>query len=120
PPSQAPADLPVFAQAAMRERFGGDMELEQVALESFQQTTPALLAKLQAALEQGQRAQATMLAHSAKGAGSMICAQRYAGIAATLEERGPSAPIEELLTLLAQLRVAFREFVGVLEGLRGT
>jgi len=109
-----PADLPVFAQATMRERFGGDEELEQVALASFRQTTPSLLAKLRLAVEEMRRPQVALLAHSAKGAGSMICAQRYAAIAGALEESAPSALAQELQQLERKLAAAFDEFLAVL------
>lgn len=109
-----PAELPVFAQATMRERFGGDEELEQVALQSFRQTTPGLLAKLRLAVAESRRPQVALLAHSAKGAGSMICAQRYAAIAAALEEAAPSAPLEELQQLERDLGAAFEEFLATL------
>ncbi|MDB5753360.1 MAG: hypothetical protein JWP65_3781 [Ramlibacter sp.] len=110
-----PAQLPVFAQATMRERFGGDEELEQVALASFQQTTPGLLARLRSALEARDRPAVGLLAHSAKGAGSMICAQRYAAIAAALEERAATAQPDELQRLERELRLAFDEFTVTLQ-----
>jgi CheY-like chemotaxis protein len=110
----APGELPVFEPASLRDRFGGDEELEQVALGSFQQTAPALLAKLRTALAEGHRPQVGLLAHSAKGAGSMVCAQRYADIAGRLEQRAADAPLEELQRLGAQLQQAFEQFAAVL------
>jgi CheY-like chemotaxis protein len=108
-PSQA-ADLLVFGEDLMRSRFGGDAELEQVALASFRAATPPLLAKLAAAMAAGNRAQVGLLAHSAKGAGSMVCAERYAAVAAALEEKAPSAPGEVLERLRGELQRAYEQF----------
>lgn len=110
PQETRPEDLPAFDEEGMHSRFGGDTELEQLALATFRATTPALLEKMQAALAAGQRAQVALLAHSAKGAGSMICAERYAAIAAALEERAPHALPEDLQRLLQELQQAFGEF----------
>ncbi|QJW83219.1 hypothetical protein HK414_25235 [Ramlibacter terrae] len=60
-----------------------------------------------------------LLAHSAKGAGSMICAQRYAAIAGALEERAPSAPLEEMQQLAGELAAAFDEFLATLASREG-
>ncbi len=110
-------ELPLFDGDAMDSRFGGDLELKEVALATFRKTTPALLGKLRAAFESGNRKQLALLAHSAKGGGSMIAAERYAGLAAVLEERAMSAPDEELRRLVEDLQAAFDQFdeiVGVL------
>lgn len=107
------ADLPLFDASAMNSRFGGDEELKEVALTAFRQSTPALLGKLVAAMESGNRQQVGMLAHSAKGAGSMIAAERYAAIAAAIEERAGSATMEELDRLVQELRSAFDQFLAL-------
>ena len=109
PPSKV-GELPVFDGDAMDSRFGGDLELKEVALGTFRQTTPALLAKMHAAFAGGDRKQLALLAHSAKGGGSMIAAERYAGIAALLEERAMSAADDELRRLLQELQAAFDQF----------
>lgn len=109
-PASKLGDLPLFDGDAMDSRFGGDLELKEVALSTFRKTTPALLAKLRAALEAGNRKQVALLAHSAKGGGSMIAAERYAGMAAVLEERAMSAPDDELRRLLDDLQAAFEQF----------
>lgn len=106
----AHAQLPVFGRDTLRERFGGDLELEQVALAAFRQTTPPLLARLRDALAAGDRGRLALHAHSAKGAGAMICAQRYAEVASRLEERAHSAPPRELALLAADLERAFEQF----------
>jgi PAS domain S-box-containing protein len=110
PQPTRPQDLPVFDSGAMHSRFGGDTELEQVALATFRATTPPVLEKIRAAAEAGDRRQLALLAHSAKGAGSMICAERYAAIAASLEERAPHAQPQELQRLAAELQRAFDDF----------
>nr|WP_255428221.1 PAS domain-containing protein [Ramlibacter cellulosilyticus] len=107
------ADLPLFDASAMHSRFGGDEELKEVALTAFRSSTPSLLAKIRVALEAGDRKQLSRLGHSAKGGGSMIAAERYAGIAAALEERAESAPMEELQRLVEELQVAFDLFVAM-------
>jgi len=109
-PPARPQDLSAFDRDALHSRFGGDTELEQLALSTFRGTTPALLEKLRTAINAGQRQQVALFAHSAKGAGSMICAERYAAIAAALEERAPHAPREELQQLLEELQRAFGQF----------
>jgi CheY-like chemotaxis protein/HPt (histidine-containing phosphotransfer) domain-containing protein len=106
-------ELPVFHAESMRSRFGGDLELEQVALSTFRQTTPALLTRMRAALAAANRAQLGLLAHSAKGSGSMICAERYAAIAATLEDRAAHALPEELGRLMEDLQRAYADFAAV-------
>jgi len=111
------AGLPLFDGDAMDMRFGGDQELKEVALSTFRQTTPALLAKLRAAVDAGDRLQMERLAHSAKGGGSMIAAERYAAIAAQMEERAASAPMDELRRLQDDLQRAFDQFVEVVSAL---
>jgi PAS domain S-box-containing protein len=109
-PTSKLGELPLFDGDAMDSRFGGDVELKEVALSTFRKTTPALLGKLRAAVESGNRKQVALLAHSAKGGGSMIAAERYAGIAALLEERAATAPEDELRRLLDDLQAAFEQF----------
>ena len=105
------ADLPLFSAESMHSRFGGDEELERVAMATFQATTPPLLAKLRHALESGNRPQLALLAHSAKGGGSMISADRYAGIAAVIEDGADRLSPQELSALLDDLQRAFDEFL---------
>jgi CheY-like chemotaxis protein len=107
-------DLPSFDEDAMHSRFGGDQELKQVALGTFQQSTPPLLQKLRAALEAGNRQAFGLLAHSAKGGGLMVSAERYATIAQRLEERAGQAPLEDLGKLLDELDRAFAAFVAAM------
>ncbi|MCE3270543.1 MAG: hypothetical protein K0S57_940, partial [Ramlibacter sp.] len=106
-------ELPVFHAESMHSRFGGDLELEQVALSTFRRTTPALLARMRAALAAANREQLGLLAHSAKGSGSMICAERYAAIAAALEDRAAHALPEELARLQEELQRAYDDFAAV-------
>jgi HPt (histidine-containing phosphotransfer) domain-containing protein len=99
----------------MDSRFGGDAELKQVALSTFQQSTPPLLQKLRQMLASGNRQGFGLLAHSAKGGGLMVSADRYAAIAAMLEDRAQRAPQNELEKLLDELQRAFEEFVELLK-----
>ncbi len=115
-PSQV-AELPLFDGDAMDVRFGGDQELKEVALSTFRQSTPPLLAKLRAAVEEGNRTQVERLAHSAKGGGLMIAADRYAAIAALIEERAASAPFEDLQRLQDDLQRAFDQFAELISDL---
>jgi len=110
------ADLPLFSPGDLDTRFGGDAELQQVALGTFQQATPPLMARLRAMLASGNRQGFGLLAHSAKGAGLMVSAERYAAIAAALEERAAKAPAPELEKLVEELERAFEEFVAVVRG----
>jgi HPt (histidine-containing phosphotransfer) domain-containing protein len=103
-------ELPAFHAQAMHSRFGGDLELEQVALSTFRQSTPPLLERMKAALAAANRQQLGLLAHSAKGSGSMISAERYAAIAAALEDRAAHASPEELGKLVDELWRAYGEF----------
>lgn len=106
-------ELQVFHAESMHSRFGGDLELEQVALSTFRRTTPALLARLRAALAAANREQLGLLAHSAKGSGSMICAERYAAVAAALEDRAAHAMPEELARLVEELQRAYDDFAAL-------
>jgi PAS domain S-box-containing protein len=108
------ADLPLFSEEAMHSRFGGDEELEQIALSTFQSSTPPLIAKMRIAHEAGNRKQVALLAHSAKGGGSMISADRYAAIAAVIEERAETALRDETGRLIDDLQRAFDEFEAIL------
>jgi CheY-like chemotaxis protein len=110
------ADLPLFDADAMQSRFGGDLELEEVALSTFQQATPNLLLKLRAALEAGDRQAFERHAHSAKGSSAMISAERCAALGALMEERAPAAPLEDLRQLLEEFQRAFDAFLEVLRG----
>ncbi|MCD6078866.1 MAG: response regulator [Ramlibacter sp.] len=103
-------ELPVFHAESMHSRFGGDLELEQVALSTFRRTTPALLARMKDALAAANRQQLGLLAHSAKGSGAMVCAERYAAIAGALEDRAAHALPEELARLVDDLHRAFDDF----------
>jgi PAS domain S-box-containing protein len=107
------ADLPLFHAEAMHSRFGGDAELEQVALDTFRQTTPPLLDKLRAAVQAGQREQVKLHAHSAKGGGGMISAERYAALAGLVEERADDASFEDLGRWVDDMERAFEEFQAV-------
>nr|WP_236600110.1 PAS domain-containing protein [Ramlibacter alkalitolerans] len=109
------SDLPLFSPGDLDTRFGGDVELQQVALGTFREATPPLLARLRALLSSGNRQGFGLLAHSAKGGGLMVSAERYAAIAAALEERAARAPTEELEKLLAELERAFEEFAAVVQ-----
>jgi CheY-like chemotaxis protein/two-component sensor histidine kinase len=106
-PQSTPADLPPFSPGDLDSRFGGDEELQQVALGTFQQATPPLLAKLRTTLRSGNRQTFGLLAHSAKGAGLMVSAGRYAAVAAALEERAAQASAPDLEKLLDDLEQAF-------------
>lgn len=107
------AELPLFDASAMDSRFGGDEELKEVALATFRQTTPALLGKMRNALEIGNRKQLELLAHSAKGAGAMISAERYSAIAAAMEEHAETAALTDLERLLLELQNAFDQFLAL-------
>jgi CheY-like chemotaxis protein len=109
-------DLPLFSPGDMDSRFGGDLELQQVALGTFRTATPPLLAKLRATLAAGNRQGFGLLAHSAKGAGLMVSADRYAATAALLEERAARAPVQELEKVVEDLQRAFDEFVALVGG----
>lgn len=110
------ADLPLFDADAMQSRFGGDRELEEVALSTYGQATPNLLLKLRAALDADDRKAFERHAHSAKGSSAMISAERCAALGALMEERAPAAPAEELRRLVEEFQRAFDEFVLVLRG----
>ena len=51
-----------------------------------------------------------MLAHSAKGSGSMVCATAYSEAAADIEEGAGSLPFQDLYARQAKLRHAFQAF----------
>ncbi|MBE7367012.1 PAS domain-containing protein [Ramlibacter pallidus] len=106
-------DLPLFSAEAMHSRFGGDAELQQMALSTFIESTPPLLAKLRAALQAGNRALIKLHAHSAKGGGGMISAERYAALAALIEERADDAPLEDLTRWADDMERAFGEFQAI-------
>lgn len=108
------ADLPLFDLDAMQSRFGGDRELEEVALSTYEQATPSLLLKLRAALDAGDRKAFERHAHSAKGSSAMISAERCAALGALMEERAPTAPVEDLRRLVEDFQRAFDEFAQVL------
>jgi CheY-like chemotaxis protein/HPt (histidine-containing phosphotransfer) domain-containing protein len=107
-------ELPLFSPGDMHSRFGGDEELQQLALGTFREATPPLLEKLRGTLAAGDRPTLGRLAHSAKGAGLMVSADRYAAIAALLEDNAARLPPTELEKLLDELQRAFDEFVALL------
>jgi PAS domain S-box-containing protein len=109
-PASRLGDLPLFDGEGMTTRFGGDLELKELALATFRRTTPPLLERLHTALSVADRKQIALLAHSAKGGGSMISAERYAGIAAVLEERAATASEDDLRQLVGDLQAAFDQF----------
>jgi HPt (histidine-containing phosphotransfer) domain-containing protein len=113
------AALSAFDGEGMDARFGGDAELKELAMAAFRQSTPPLLAKLRAAVEAVEREPLERLAHSAKGGGAMIGAERYAAIAGALEERAASAPEDELRRLQLDLQRAFDDFVEAVSAVTG-
>jgi PAS domain S-box-containing protein len=109
-PASRLGDLPLYDGDGMASRFGGDMELKDLALATFRRTTPPLLERMHTALTVADRKQIALLAHSAKGGGAMISAERYAGIAAVLEERAATASENDLRQLVGDLQAAFEQF----------
>ncbi|HVE54006.1 MAG TPA: ATP-binding protein [Ramlibacter sp.] len=106
-------DLPLFSAEAMHSRFGGDAELQQMALSTFRESTPPLLAKLRAAVQAGNRAHVKLHAHSAKGGGGMISAERYAALAGLVEERADDASLDDLGRWVDDMERAFAEFQAI-------
>jgi CheY-like chemotaxis protein len=105
----APAQPTDSGFDALVERFGGDIELANAAIGAFHQSTPALLTRLEAACRNEDRRLIGLAAHSAKGSGAMVCADRYAAIAGEIEDSAADADIDHLGRLVRDLQQAFTQ-----------
>ncbi|MGE4239406.1 ATP-binding protein [Ramlibacter sp.] len=120
PPAAAvPASPLVFDHREFNERFGGDEALGKLALNSFVELTPKLLRQLQAAVAAENAADVERLAHSAKGAGAMVAARRFAAAAQALENDAAGSARAHHEALAADIQAEFDRFV-LLQRVRGT
>jgi signal transduction histidine kinase/DNA-binding response OmpR family regulator len=95
--------------AALRESEGQSPLLQQL-IDQFLQETPAHLAELQGAVEQGNVHRVEEVAHRLKGSAAQLGARRMSRLSAALQEAGRRA---DLGTAAAQLADLQREFVDV-------
>jgi PAS domain S-box-containing protein len=109
PPSE-PKPAMIFNAEDLRARYGNDQELMTVSIDSFVGTTPKILSRLGQAIAAQDRDTVRMLAHSAKGSGSMVCAEAYSEVAGSMEEGAASLPFQDLYARQARLRHAFQAF----------
>ncbi|MBV6325493.1 Hpt domain-containing protein [Duganella violaceipulchra] len=101
----APADA-VLDVASGLQQLMGDYALYLNILRRFQQRYHAAAAEVGAALAAGERAGATRIVHTVKGAAGMIGARQVQQLAAVLEAAGCAAPLAPLEQALARLMEA--------------
>lgn len=96
-----------FNRADFESRFGASKELARAALQSFAQHTPVVLRRLRAAVEQARPDAIALEAHSLKGSGSMVGADRLVAIAAAIEHEAREGVASGLDERLDSLQSAF-------------
>jgi len=101
-PSRAPAREVLDVDEALR-RLDGDTELFQAVLDTFLETTPALVEALASAASGADGAALQRAAHSLKGSAASIGAESVRHTAADLEELGRRGEPAEARSLLAEL-----------------
>ena len=102
--STAEAAFPLIDHAAMTEMWndaGPDLFRDIAGL--FEAERARRIAQLPMALATCDRAQLAFDAHSLKGAAAYVCAARLQDAARALEQDAPSAPPDQLATLVANV-----------------
>jgi HPt (histidine-containing phosphotransfer) domain-containing protein len=101
----------VYDRAVALERLGGDEELLGVALESFREHAPAVLASARAALESRNGTDLHRHLHSLAGSAAMVGAQPLHLFARQVEARAADGALAEVAGELPQLQRLLDQFL---------
>jgi signal transduction histidine kinase/DNA-binding response OmpR family regulator/HPt (histidine-containing phosphotransfer) domain-containing protein len=107
--------LPVFDEAAFMARAMGDASLARTLIRMFIQDTPAKVAKISAAVSDGDFLLAAQLAHLIKGAAANLSCKALREAAAEMEAAGAAEDLVTLERLSPELRLRFSELMEALE-----
>ena len=106
--SSAPAGgAVVWDSAVLLERMSGDVELEKKMLQSFLAYMPQQITTLRTAVEAGDLATSTRLAHSIKGATANVGGEAMQEVAAVMEAAGHAADLGGIKSRLDDLAGAY-------------
>jgi len=112
PPAAAHgAPQEAFERAAALEQLGGDEELLAVALASFREHAPLLLAQARAALDAKAAADLRRHLHSLAGSASLIGAQPVQRLARELEVAAEAGALQAVASGLVALQEALEQFL---------
>jgi len=105
---------PIFDRAAFLQMSGGDPDLMQEIITLFVDTAPMQLASIRQALQQDDREDMNMTAHSLKGAAGNLYAHATYSAAHRLEEVSLTADAHTLAAIVETLDQALRRLLVVL------
>ena len=107
----AGGSLPVWDRAGMLDRMLGNRSLAQTILDGYAEDMPRVLRALREMLEGGRIAEATMQAHSIKGASATVGGEVVRAIAAAMESAGRNSDVAAMRSRLAELETKMNELL---------
>jgi len=110
----APISSPVDIKH-LEEITGGESEFKREIIELFFQDTGEHLSRLKKALDEGNATALEREAHTVKGAGVNMGADKFGELALALERKGKSGSLEGAQDMLAELEAEFRRVNDFLE-----
>ncbi|MCJ7682968.1 MAG: Hpt domain-containing protein [Desulfobacteraceae bacterium] len=110
----APISSPVDVKH-LQEITGGDSEFEREITELFLKDTGEHLSELKKAIDEGNATALEMEAHTIKGAGLNIGANKLGEHALALEKKGRSGAFEDAQNMLTELEAEFQRVKDFLE-----
>jgi PAS domain S-box-containing protein len=106
------------AMETLMEVIGGERELLVELIDSFLETAPPLLARLNQGVAQGNAAEVRAAAHTIKSSSKDFGATRLAELCQTLEELGKAGALEGTAELAAQVEAEYQPVKAALEAER--
>jgi HPt (histidine-containing phosphotransfer) domain-containing protein len=99
----------------LQEITGGESEFEREITELFLKDTGEHLSRLKKAIDEGNATALEREAHTVKGAGSNMGADKFSELALALERKGKSGSLEGAQDMLTELEAEFRRVKDFLE-----
>lgn len=104
------AGLPTFDRIGLVARLDGDQEMAQVAIETFLDESPRMIAELRQSMGAGDLRTVKRQAHSIKGMSLTLGAERVCRAASTLERAAESGDKAAASSCAAALEIEFSRF----------
>ncbi|RLT94002.1 ATP-binding protein [Ketobacter sp.] len=114
------AEFPLLDREALLRRVRHKPEREQEMIAIFCEVSPARVAELEAAIQQGDGPRVAALAHALKGSAGSLGAVRVQQLCQTLEAEAQGSNPGALQPYLAQLQQEFADLMAHLETLKAT
>lgn len=102
---------PGFDAESLWERVDRDLELLRELIAVFEEESPVMLARVAAAVEQGNAEELAKSAHKLKGSVLQFSGRVAAASAQKLEEMGKSGKVDGAAPLVAELRLAIDQLM---------